>query len=446
MSPLRRVFYSTVPVISWWALVWLWLIYAMNSNTRQIFYYVLPPIVGEFKISPFMSGVIAAIVTVAVSLLAIPSGPWFDRGGQGWSRKYRSAIVATGYFVFSLLTGVYFLTTYIWNVVILQGIKNAFGGAGEVVEVTTLAEWFPEEQRGLALGIQHSAYPWGTLLGALATSGILATLTDWRYVFLIVPLAMIPIWVGYWIFATRNRYAKFNDQAMERGLTPPLSEERPTAAPGALRRSLRNPNIIVPAVTSAFGIATYTGISYLLPLYLSNVGGYSYAAAAGYSVIFTITGGVGQIAWGIASDYVGRKISLIVTFLWIGLGIALFQFSLVSLALLVALQIFAGFATNAIFPVLYAFASDAAERGGIGTANAIMLFFFYLGGVSPLVLGFLIGLGGGFQDAAGYTYGFYFLTLIAVISAVLITLFTRETAGVFRGRDRALVSREACNM
>lgn len=51
-------------------------------------------------------------------------------------------------------------------------------------------------------------------------------------------------------------------------------------------------------------------------------------------------------------------------------------------------------------------------------------------------------MGGGFQSATGYLYSLYFLVAVALISAVLIALFTRETVGRFKDRDRALVSRE----
>jgi MFS family permease len=116
------------------------------------------------------------------------------------------------------------------------------------------------------------------------------------------------------------------------------------------------------------------------------------------------------------------------------------------LTVLIVVQLIAGLATNAIFPVLYAFGSDSAERGAVGTANSILLFFLYLGGVSPLVIGWLIGLGGGFANETGYFYALYFLVAVSLISAILIALFTRETVGRFKDRDRALVSRERTNV
>lgn len=430
------------------ALFFLWLVYAMNANTRQIFYYVLPPMVEEFELTPARAGLVSTIVTVATATLAIPAGPWFDRGGHGWARKYRNAIVAAGYFIFSILTGVAALTKSIWNVVVIQSIKNAFGGAGEAVEVTSMAEWYPVEKRGLALGIQHAAYPWGTGIGAIATGAILAGFgsENWRYVFLIIPLAMIPIWLGYWLFSTRERYQRFERDTEAAGLTKPLTSgtgaEQHHAQAGALGRSLRNPNILVPAIASCFGIMIYVGISFWLPPYIAFVGGFSFAEAAAYSAVFTITGGVGQIFWGTVSDYIGRKISLIIAFTWLAVGLFLLRYSAEGVGALVAVQLFAGLATNAIFPVLYAFGSDSAEPGAMGTANSILLFFLYVGGISPIVMGSLIGLGGGFEDRTGYFYALYFLVAISILAAILIALFTRETVGRFKDRDRALVSRE----
>ena len=158
LGPLAR---AGIPLSSLGALVCLWLVYAMDANCRQIFYYVLPPIVSEFKVDPTAIGVVSTIVTMSVSILALPAGPWFDRGGHGWARKYRNGIVAAGYFAFSILTGVGALTGTIWNVVVLQSVKNAFGGAGEGVEVTAAAEWFPKERFGFALGCSTPPTPGG---------------------------------------------------------------------------------------------------------------------------------------------------------------------------------------------------------------------------------------------------------------------------------------------
>lgn len=64
----------------------------------------------------------------------------------------------------------------------------------------------------------------------------------------------------------------------------------------------------------------------------------------------------------------------------------------------------------------------------------------------PLILGSLIGLGGGFYSESGYLYGLYFMAGLVLLGAIMVTLFTRETIGIFKDRDRALISRGAARI
>ena len=95
---------------SWIALLFLWLIYALNANSRQMIFYVLPSITDEFGTSPSEIGAIAGAVTAATGLFAIPAMVWADRGGRGWKRKYRHLPIVIGYALLTFLTGVNILT------------------------------------------------------------------------------------------------------------------------------------------------------------------------------------------------------------------------------------------------------------------------------------------------------------------------------------------------
>jgi hypothetical protein len=61
---------------SWIALLLLWLIYALNANSRQMIFYVLPSITDEFGTSP------SAIT--ALMLLAAVTAALFTRETTGW--------------------------------------------------------------------------------------------------------------------------------------------------------------------------------------------------------------------------------------------------------------------------------------------------------------------------------------------------------------------------
>ncbi|AGN82179.1 hypothetical protein L483_14555 [Pseudomonas putida H8234] len=270
---------------------------------------------------------------------------------------------------------------------------------------------------------------------------------NWRYAFLLFPIPMIIVFTLYWKFSTAARYRKFTAHVAAVGETAPsLSDTPAIPQKGVLKDVLRNPNISVIALISMFAIVGYFGISFWLPQYLAFVAHYNFAQAAAYSVLFTITGGIGQILWGWLSDRIGRKLSLVIVFLWLGVGMYLFRYTSVSLGWLIGVQLFAGFAMNAPYTLLYAIAFDSAKPGTTGLAGSVVNAGIYAGGFGPLLIGLFIGAGGGFEQSAGYHLALVFISALMFVAALLTALFTRETAGWFKRYDRSLVSRSACNM
>ncbi|EKT81426.1 MFS transporter (plasmid) [Rhodococcus opacus] len=435
---------------AWFSLLFLWLIYALNANSRQMIFYVLPSITDEFNTSPTELGMITGAVTAATALIAIPTMLWVDRGGRGWKRKYRHLPIVIGYALFTFLTGFDMLTITLGGLLVLQLISHAIAGAGESVEVTSAAEWWPRERRGFALGIHHTGFPWGTLIGGIIVAALLGAYgaSNWRLPFLLFPIPVIVVFAGYWWFATKQRYAALVDHLDAAGETKPVDTdqiEHTTATTGALMQCLRNPNISVIAGIGLFATIGYIGLSFWLPQYLAFVAQYDFAKAAAFSVVFTITGGLGMIGWGWISDRLGRKLSLIIVFLWLAVGFFLFQNASVSVGWLIGVQLFTGLAINAPYTLVYAIAIDSAKPSTTGVASSIVNVGLALGGgAGPLLVGVLIGLGGGFTNVGGYTAALYVLTALMVLAAILTALFTRETTGWFQRRDRALVAARSC--
>ncbi|GMX61113.1 MFS transporter [Paenibacillus elgii] len=448
-SKAKQGILPKAPGISWIALFLLWIVFVMNATDREIMNRIMPLIVNEYKISADAIGGIVTLIIVSGSFFATWIGRWSDRKGRGWSRKKSNIWIALAYTLLTFLTGFTALTAVIGGFLILQVLRSAFSVAGESIEVSSVAEWWPEESRGFALGAHHTGYPWGTLLSGLAISSILALSGDnWRTIYLMVPLAIIPIFLIYWIFATPKNFKKYESRTREMGLTPTIdsNDTESVEKKGAVVETLKNPNILVGTIALALGFAGYVGISFWLAPYLAFVAKFNYAAAAAWSVVFTITGGIGQIVWGTISDKIGRRMSLLINFAWLSIGFYLLQYVGNGLGWLIAIQLFLGCSTNAIYPVGYALVIDSAKKGYAGTATGILISGISLGGLSPLVLGIFINAGGGWEAQQGYVTGLYFLVALMVICFFLILLFTRETVGKKRAKDWSLVSQKSCGI
>ncbi|SDV04776.1 Predicted arabinose efflux permease, MFS family [Microlunatus sagamiharensis] len=433
---------------SWTAMLWLWLLYGMNANMRSWIQTVQPAIVEEFGVGPTTIGWFSGGLTILLGVAALPISAWSDKGGHGWERKFRHLPVVAVYLAFSVLTGVHALTVGLLAVFLLQAVKNLASGGGEAIEVTAVAEWWPLERRGFAQGLHHTAFPWGTLIGGLGVAGVYSLFgsENWRVVWLTLPLLAIPIFALYWRFATQENYDRFVADTRARGLTPPLGQQSADvpAAPGAVGRALRNPNVVIPSLSAGLANVGYMGLSFWLPLYLAFVADYPLAQVAALSVVFTITGGVGQIVWGFVSDRFGRKYTLVFLFLWLAVSFSLFRFVGSGLAALIVIQLITGVAINGVYPVLYAITSDSSEPGSIAIGNGLNMAGMLVGGFGAIVMGQLIQLGGGYQEVRGFNLGLNFIAGVSLLTAVLILLFTRETIGRMYAHDRALVSRERC--
>jgi len=430
------------------SLVLLWLVYAFDAISRQLVYMVLPSITAEYNLSPSSSGLITTLITMSTCLVCVPVMVWADKGGHGWRRKYRHLPIVLGYTVFTFLTGFNFLTGSLGMLILLQVLSHAIGGAGEAIEVASAGEWWSKQRRGMALGFHHTGYPWGTLIGGFAVSALLAHYgsDNWRIAFLYFPIPVAIVFTLYWWFATKSRYDAVVEGVEAAGQSRPLEVEADAQIAVRPIDAARNPNIGVIAVVAMLAIVGYFGISFWLPQYLAFVAHYDFAKVAAYSVLFTITGGLGQIFWGSISDRIGRKLALMIVLGWLAVGMVLFQFSDRSLGTLIAIQLFAGFALNAPYTLVYAIAFDSAGKGSTGVASSIINVGIYAGGFSPYFIGWLIGVGGGFESPTGYNIALYFLAGLMIVALLLTAFFTRETVGWFQSRDKALVSRASCQL
>ncbi|WP_446897649.1 MFS transporter [Clostridium sp. LBM24168] len=446
-------FIPRVPKESWMALGLLWLSFAICANCRDLIVRVSPAVIKEFGMSSTTYGILYGIVTISLGILSPFAANWSDRRGQGWARKKTSLLVVIGYTGMTFICGFPIVgMTAFW---IFYIIKYMLGGCGESIEVTQVTEWWPEEARGFAFGIHHTGYPWGTALGAILISWILAiSNNNWRLPFLIVPLMAIPIWIVYWRFASKKRFQKYEETCYKLGATPSVTlkaiDETLAISGGEIGREvkeekkkrssfracLKNRNIVIVSICNFIAMASYSGFNFWLTPFLTFVGGYDISKAALFSVVYAITGGLGQIFWGRISDKMGRKKTVLIIFAWLTIAFFLMQYVGKGVMWLVLIQIFFGCCSNAVFPVLYSFASDNSTENNRATVVSLGVLMQGIGGgVASLLIGVIIEIGGGWNSIPGYMIALYLLVGLMAIGFVIILLFANDVNDRNRVRE-----------
>lgn len=419
---------------SWIGLIFLWLLFAMNANGRELTNRVLPGIIQSYGISANTAGLIGTVSAIAMCLASLPLSRWADKGGRGWHRKKRMAVLTLGFLVFMLLNGLSPLTGTFSMVLIWQFMRGMFSGPAEACGVGIVAEWWPKEKNGLAMGLHHTGYPWGTALGGLLVTAFLAIagIENWRYTFILFPVLGFIVFFFFWKWCNKNNYIKFQEDTVEAGMTPPIGREEATSntelqAAGNIIKTLKNPNILFTAIACLLSQFAYIGFMFWLTPYLTYCAGYSATAASGLSVVYAISGGLGQIFWGNFSDKHGAKKTLAICCAWLACSFFLMKFISISIIVLVALQLLLGCCSNAVYPVMYKMVADSSDEGTSVTGNGILTTFMFCGAaVATSLMGFLIEAGGGWSSMSGYMTGLMVMGGAQLVAFLLITIFTKE--------------------
>ncbi|SDD69044.1 Predicted arabinose efflux permease, MFS family [Sphingomonas sp. YR710] len=157
----------------------LLLVYTLNFIDRQIIGILAVPIKADLLLSDAQLGLMGGLAfAMFYTGLGIPIAMLADR-------KDRSKIMAVSLFVWSLMTALCGLTQNFWQLFAAR-LGVGVGEAGGVAPAYTLiSDLFPPERRARALALYAFGIPIGSATG-IVFGGVIATLIDWRYAFVIV--------------------------------------------------------------------------------------------------------------------------------------------------------------------------------------------------------------------------------------------------------------------
>ncbi len=268
-----------------------WMLDAMDV---MLYSLVLAQLMRELGMAKDVAGLLNSLTLAASAVGGLLFGFLADRIGR--TRALMASIL-----VYSLASGACGLSNTIVQLAIFRLILGLGMGGEWATGATLIAETWPAEHRGKALGLMQSAWAIGEMIAAAAV-GIVLPRFGWRAVFFV---GVLPALVVFWI---------------RRGV--PESEiwlERGKRGGGSLRlllhKDIRRHGIVATAM-NACGMFGYWGLFTWIPAYLSLP---AEQGGRGLDILHTTTWlivmGVGKwfgyTLFGFFADSVGRRKSYV---------------------------------------------------------------------------------------------------------------------------------------
>jgi len=161
-------------------------VYTFNFIDRQIIGILAIPIKEDLGLTDTQLGLMGGLAfALLYTTLAIPIAMAADRMSRTW-------IMTGALVVWSGMTAVCGMAQNFWQLFFAR-VGVGIGEAGGVAPAYSLiSDFFPPNQRARALSVYSFGIPIGSALG-IVFGGIIATLVDWRFAFIVVGIAGIVV-------------------------------------------------------------------------------------------------------------------------------------------------------------------------------------------------------------------------------------------------------------
>ena len=345
---------------------------------------------------------------------------WAGRRLNDWGPRKLAwvggIVLGIGYVLAGLFAG-----TNFWAILFFIGLIGGAGiGLGYVVPIAVGMRWFPDRKgmiTGLAVaGFGFGAMGWVKLAGAwghlLENIGLSSTFTVYGVAF-----AACVIVGGIWM--------KFPPAGWRpEGYTPP--EAAAGATNGTVSFNSREMlstaqfYLIFLAFTVSAGAGLMSiGLMKLYPMEALQAEGLSQIEASAIAgtaiaVCFSLANGLGRILWGMASDKLGRKRSILIMTGTQGVMLLLFPFMAGTEYLLYLGATLIGFNFGGNFALFPTMTADTFGTETVGQNYPYVFLAYGLGGILGPILGGKLG------DMGNFPIAFTTTGVACIVAAILI--------------------------
>lgn len=395
----------TITPLQWKTLAAAQLGWALDAMDVMLYAFALPAIREEFGLSAAAAGGLASATLLASAAGGILFGALADRIGRARALVYS---ILT-YSVFTALTGTAHSVTALvfWRGLVGLGLGGEWA-AGSVL----VAETWPAEHRGKAIGWMQSGWAIGYAAAALLAAAILPV-WGWRVLFV---LGLAPALLALWI------RARIPEPEIWRNTTP--------ASRGNWRLLLHPPlrgRAVAATSLCTVLLCAYWGLFTWVPAFLAGPrseggAGLGIVRSSLWIVLLQAGAFLGYALFGVLSDRIGRRPSVLAFVLIAAVLVPIYGGAARSQTTLLLLGPLVGFFGHGYFSVFGAMLAELFPSSIRGTAQG---FCYNAGRAISAVAPWSVGA---LADRYGTGAALGCTSVLFVAAAALITLLP-ETRG-----------------
>jgi predicted MFS family arabinose efflux permease len=387
----------------WKALLAMSIAFGLVGIDRFILPPLFPAIMKDLPLTYQNLGDLVAVLGIAWGVSAIATGFMSDRLG-------RRSILVPAVIVFSLLSVLSGMATGLVSLLVIRATMGAFEGPVAATGVAVAVEASHPKRRGMNNGIfQCTVSLFGSGVGPILATQLLL-ITTWRHVFWIVGLPGLVIAAILW-FVIREPATL----AAQRGTS--------LVARASVWTLFRHRNVPLAMVTLLCAMTGIFVLSAMMPNYLVDYVKLTGPQMGIVTSAIGFGGALGQFGLLTVSDFIGRRLATVLSFVIAGIALWLFIHTGSSMPMLFGLLFVAAmFNFGALAILAGPIPAEAAPAGLVASAAGLVIGAgeIFGGGVANHVAGAI-------AQHSGIQYTLYF-ALGGQVLGLLLALFLRETA------------------
>ncbi|HEY4340631.1 MAG TPA: MFS transporter [Steroidobacteraceae bacterium] len=387
----------------WKSLLTMSLAFGLVGIDRFILPPLFPAIMKDLPLTYQNLGDLVAVLGIAWGVSAIATGFLSDRLG-------RRSILVPAVVIFSLLSVLSGMATGLISLLVIRATMGAFEGPVASTGVAVAVEASHPKRRGMNNGIfQCTVSLFGSGVGPILATQLLL-ITTWRHVFWIVGLPGLVIAAILW-FVIREPATL----AAQRGTT--------VVARASVWTLFRHRNVPLAMVTLLCAMTGIFVLSAMMPNYLVDYVKLTGPQMGIVTSAIGFGGALGQFGLLTVSDFIGRRIATLLSFLIAGVALWMFIHTGSNMPMLFGLLFVAAmFNFGALAILAGPIPAEAAPAGLVASAAGLVIGAgeIFGGGVANHVAGAI-------AQHSGIQYTLYF-ALCGQVLGLVLALFLRETA------------------